>query len=168
MQVLLDQNPCDVQATTVGEAVDAAAALARDQGRMIVEISVDGVTWPETHLASPQQLGAAAEVVALTTAEPATLVRQVFSDAAEALADADTLQREAAESLQADEQIVAMDKLNEAMCATSRSRCRASGWTSSSRWSATPWRTGTRSGSPTRCCTSSPRWSRNGGVCSIV
>ncbi len=115
MRIMLDDMPCDVTATTVGEAIDAAAALAEDRGRLIVDVAVDGRRWTETELASPDRHADIAEVVRLTSARPAELVRQTFTDAAEALLDADGLQREAAELLQSDERTVSLDKLNDAI-----------------------------------------------------
>ncbi len=115
MRILLDDMPCEVEARTVGEAIDAAAALAEDRGRLIVDVTVDGRRWTETDLASPDRHADVAEVVRFTSAPPAELVRQAFADAAEALLDVDELQREAAELLQSDERTVSLDKLNDAI-----------------------------------------------------
>lgn len=111
MQILLDDVPCDLDAATVGEAVMAAAALAEGQGRLIVDVMVDGARWAE----GPSLGGGPASVVALRTAEPSVLVRDTFAQAGEALAEADALQRAAAESLQSDHGPDAMDKLGAAM-----------------------------------------------------
>ena len=112
MQILLDDVPCDVPAATVGEAIAAAAELAGRQGRLIVDVTVDGTRWTEE---DPAAEGRAASVVALRSADPPELVRQAFADAEEALADAGTLQKEAAELLQSDRVVAAMDKLGGAM-----------------------------------------------------
>lgn len=111
MQILLDQVPCELDAATVAEAVLAAAALARSQGRLIVDVSVDGTRWTE-ELSAPS---APASIVALTSAQPTVLVRETFAQAADALAEADSLQRAAAESLQSDRGLAAMDMLAGAM-----------------------------------------------------
>jgi hypothetical protein len=115
MKVLLDDMPCEVNATTVGEALDAASAVAEQRGRLIVDVSVDGTRWTESDLSSPDRTDAAAEVVQFTSAAPRELVRQTFADAADALTDADDLQRETAQLLQADHRSVSLDKLNEAI-----------------------------------------------------
>lgn len=115
MRILLDDTPCDLKAKTVGEAIDAAAEVARRLGRLIVEVRVDDTLWAEGKLSSPKQLEASAEVVRLTSAEPRQLVDEAFTDAAEALADADELQQEAARLIQSDQYTVSMDKLNEAL-----------------------------------------------------
>jgi hypothetical protein len=115
MKVLLDDMPCEVNAATVGEALDAASAVAEQRGRLIVDVSVDGTRWTESDLSSADRTSAAAEVVHFTSAAPRELVRQTFADAADALTDADELQRETARLLQADHRTVSLDKLNEAI-----------------------------------------------------
>ncbi len=115
MQVLLDDIECDVKARTVGEAIDAVAVLARNRGRLVVDVFVDGARWNEQRIASPERQTAVADVVRLISAEPAELVCQTLADAAEALADADDLQQEAARLLQSDEHTISMDKLNQAI-----------------------------------------------------
>ncbi len=115
MRILLDDTPCDLEAKTVGEAIDAAAEVARRLGRLIVEVTVDDTLWAEVELSSPKRLEASAEVVRLTSAEPRQLVNEAFTDAAEALADADELQQEAARLVQSDQYTVSMDKLNDAL-----------------------------------------------------
>ena len=115
MRILLDDTPCDLKAKTVGEAIDAAAEVARRRGRLIIEVTVDDTLWAEVELSSPKHLQASAEVVRLTSAEPRRLVNEAFTDAADALADADELQKEAARLVQSDQYTVSMDKLNEAL-----------------------------------------------------
>lgn len=115
MQVLLDENVCDVAADTVEEAITACADLVEAQGRMIVDVHVDGTRWSEEQLDSPERQTTTAQVVELTSADPAQLVLQTFEDAAEALTNADELQHEAAELLQSDQRTICMDKMGEAL-----------------------------------------------------
>ncbi len=115
MQVLLDDIPCNVQARTVGEAIEGGADLARDRGRLIVDVTVDGSNLSEADLASAQHQSRTAQVVRLTSADPVELVRQTLGDACEALTEAAELQREAAQLLQSDQHTVSMDKLTEAI-----------------------------------------------------
>ena len=76
MRITLDGNPCDCpQATTVGEAVESACQTAHQQGRIVVQVDVDGRTLDAAELADPQTNGATAESVALTSLEP----RQVLA-----------------------------------------------------------------------------------------
>ena len=115
MQILIDDLPCEVDARTVGEAIEGAAGLARDRGRLIVDVIVDGTRWSEADLASDEQHTKTADVIKFISAEPVELVRHTFADAADALSEAADLQREAAELLQSGEGTVSMDKLGEAV-----------------------------------------------------
>jgi hypothetical protein len=115
MQILIDDLPCELNANTVGEAIDGASDLARDRGRLIVDVTVDGAKWTQADLASTQKHAQTAHVVRFSSAEPVELVRDTFADAIDALTDADDLQREAAELLQSNKGTVAMDKLGEAI-----------------------------------------------------
>jgi hypothetical protein len=115
MQILLDDIPCHVQAQTVGEAIEGGAEVARDRGRLIVDVTVDGSHLSEADLTSSQQQTRTARIVRLVSADPVELVRETLNDAHDALAEVDGLQREAAELLQSDERTVAMDKLGEAI-----------------------------------------------------
>ena len=115
MQILLDSDPCEMKAQTVGEAIAAAATLAQTQGRLIIDVIVDGLRWSEQQLDSAEQNDTTAETIEFITAEPKELVLQTFEDAADALSDADALQKEAAELLQSDQSIICMDKLAEAL-----------------------------------------------------
>lgn len=115
MQILLDENVCDVAADTVEEAIAVCADLVEAQGRMIVDVQVDGARWSEEELASTENQSTTAQVVELTSADPAQLVLQTFQDAAEALTDADELQQEAAQLLQSDQRTICMDKMGEAL-----------------------------------------------------
>ncbi len=115
MRVMLDEQVCDIQASTIGDALSAVAATAEIQGRVVVEVTVDGVKWTHEQLASEEMLAGSAEEVSLISAELSDLVHQTLTDASEALLEADAYQREAAESLQSDQRADAMAKLGEAL-----------------------------------------------------
>jgi hypothetical protein len=111
MRITLDEHLCNVHADSVEQAIAAAAELAEKNGRMIIEVMVDGKTLTEL---GEQELPVTANEVQLTSADPVELVCQTFVDAGEALRDADRLQQSAAELIQADRIPAAMDKLGEA------------------------------------------------------
>lgn len=115
MQILIDEVPCNMDAGTVGEAIKSASDLARDRGRLIVDVTVDGSRLTEADLTSSRRHDEAAEIIRFTSADPVEMVTHAFEDAQDALAEADELQREAAELLQSGQHTVAMDKLNEAV-----------------------------------------------------
>lgn len=113
MRVLVDDNPCDVAATSVGEAIAVGAAIAENRGRLIVEVVVDGEAWSGERLGSDD--GAGADEVRLTTADPIELVAQTFEDASTALMQADRLQQSAADLVRGDDLPAAMAQLGEAV-----------------------------------------------------
>ena len=53
MRIYLDDFETSLCATDIAGALRAAAELVEQSGRMIVEVSVDGVAWGEEDLASP-------------------------------------------------------------------------------------------------------------------
>ncbi len=115
MQILLDDQTCDLSARTVGEAIDAGAGLAQARGRLVVEVHVDGTPWNREMLSSPDRFTASADEVRLVTADRRGLVTQALQQAAAELARADALQREAAELIQEGHHPESMDKLGEAL-----------------------------------------------------
>lgn len=115
MQVYLDERRCEVCAESVGEAIAAAAEIVHKDGRMIVEVSVDGEQWTERELNSPEHVHSLVGDIRLITADPTELVCTTFAEAADALNDADELHREAAELIQADQNRKAMEKLCDAL-----------------------------------------------------
>ena len=115
MRVFLDQQPCDIEAETVADAIAGAADRARAQGRVVTDVTVDGCSWSEENIASARQRQIVAEEVCLSTAEPAQLVGETFDDAIVALDQANAAQQEAADLLESGRQNEAMEKLTEAL-----------------------------------------------------
>jgi len=114
MRVLLDQSDCQIPADTVGQAIDAASLLARQRGRLVVEVLVDGKSWTPQEFDDQSARHASALEVRLNTAEPAPLIAQTFADASHALQEADQWQHQAAQNLQAGKTREAMNHLMEA------------------------------------------------------
>src|SRR5437667_1053312 len=112
MRVTLDQRMCDVKAESVEDAIAAAANLAQQRGRMIVEVLVDGELWTGD-CAALAAVSTVASDIQLTSADPIALVCETFDQASAALREADSLQQAAAELLQADRAPEAMEKLNQ-------------------------------------------------------
>lgn len=115
MRVLLDDRECQKPGQTLAEAIAEAAGVAESQGRVIVEVQVDGAVCTGAQLESLHEPGADAREVRLVSAERRGTLRAVFRDAGEALLEADEHQREAAELIQADQGTQAMEKLGEAL-----------------------------------------------------
>lgn len=115
MRIVLDDKPCSLPAGSVADAIDAAAALADQAGRVIVDVFVDGDRWSGEQLGGARASAIVATEVRLVSADPHELVRQTLLDASAALQDADDLQRSAAEQIQSGDLAGAMPRLGEAI-----------------------------------------------------
>ena len=115
MRIWLDEDPCEVDARTVGQAIDAAAAIADGKGRLIVEVVVDDTPWSAGDLDIEGRLDQVAKEVRMMSADPGTLVIEAFRDTAAVLTEADSLQQEAARQIQADHRTEAMESLARAV-----------------------------------------------------
>ncbi|MCP3903990.1 MAG: hypothetical protein GY715_10185 [Planctomycetes bacterium] len=115
MRVQLDDTPHATGADTIGQAIDEAAALARHEGRLVVEVIVDGSSWTPLQLENRELRGGTADEIRFISASVAELVRETMAEASSMLADADTHQRTAAEHLQADQRQQAMEHLGTAL-----------------------------------------------------
>lgn len=116
MRILLDGKPLEnVTAESVKEAIDVAANITRERGRMIVEVIVDGKKLNEEQIEDELAGSSPAEEVQFNSADSRKLVSSAFQDSIDALAEADNFQREAAELIQADRTPEAMEKLNHAI-----------------------------------------------------
>ncbi len=111
MKVLLDQNPCDIEASNVGQAVAAAVGIAEQSGRLVVEVLVDGTALSEDELQETPRLEADATEVQILTTTMHALLRETFLEASEALDEAANSQRRAAELLQAGDSPAGMNEL---------------------------------------------------------
>jgi len=100
MRILLDENPCEIPAGTVGEAIAIAAEAAEKAGRLVVEVRVDGAMLTDEELQTASRLQDAAEEVHMLTTTMETLLRDTFLQAAETLAAAEREQKIAAEAMQ--------------------------------------------------------------------
>jgi hypothetical protein len=114
MRILLDGDPIEGSpATSVVDAIETAAARADANGRLIVEIRVDGVEVSDRLPAADESHDA--DEVCLVSADRRELVAEVCRDAAEALKEADRLQQDAAAHVQADRADEGMGDLSRAL-----------------------------------------------------
>lgn len=100
MRIVLDESETHLTAESVVDAVQQAATLAGERGRMIVEIEVDGIRWSEEDLSAPDAMARKAGELRLQTAHPAELLEEMFAGASEAVREVDAIHREAAKFLQ--------------------------------------------------------------------
>lgn len=115
MRILLDDQETGLQAKTVREALEAAAAEAGRTGRMIIEVAVDGMTWAEEDIVSAEHSGREAGEIRCATAHPAELLRDTLAHAAEAVLNAEEIQRSSAKLMQGDRAREGFNKLLEAL-----------------------------------------------------
>lgn len=116
MRILLDGHPLEnITAESVKEAIDVAANVTRESGRMIVEVIVDGQKWNDEQIQVELEGSSIADEVRFNSADTRQLVSSAFQDSIDALAEADNYQRAAAELIQADKTPEAMEKLNDAL-----------------------------------------------------
>lgn len=115
MRILLDESETSLAAETVGDALQKAAALAGERGRMIVEVEVDGIRWSEEDLSTPETARRGAGELKLLTAHPAELLRETFEQSADAVVEVEEIQREAAKHLQAGRTKEGLNQLLEAL-----------------------------------------------------
>lgn len=115
MRVLLDREPCDVSASSIGEAIAKGVERAEAAGRLVVEVYVDGSRLDEAALTDAARLGEAAGEVAMLSAEPVEMVERALADAIAQLPEIDRAQRAAAEAIQADRSSAGMEALGAAI-----------------------------------------------------
>jgi len=113
VKVYLDDETLTTEGETLGAALRAGVARARERGRLVVEINADGAAIPEEHLADPPGFEPYAEELRLISVEPGLLVRSTLLDAADALENVRERQRRAGELIQTGETEAAMTELTE-------------------------------------------------------
>lgn len=117
MRIYLDDAACEqIHADSVAQAVNAAATIAKQRGRTIVDVIVDGRKWDADRIDSAEANAKnAAKEVRLASTDPLMLVCEAFADAADVLGEIDRLQQTAAEMLQGDKGPQAMERLGQAL-----------------------------------------------------
>lgn len=115
MRITLDEQPCDLTVNSVGEAIAAAADIAESNGRLVVEIYVDGEKLNDEALGEQQRMSKAADEVRMISVEPRQMVRQTLLDAVELLETIGSTQRTAAELLQQADESSGFELLGEAL-----------------------------------------------------
>lgn len=104
MRILLDGSQCDdLNATTIGEAIEGAYERARQLGRIVVQVDVNERTLDAEELGDPRVIGTVADEVALTSLEPAGVLLSSLELGMQALTAANEQFAEAARSIQAGE-----------------------------------------------------------------
>lgn len=111
MQAFLDGKPLNLIATSFGDAVNEANAIADEMHQIIYEARADGTVVSDEHLEDSSLAGLQPQRVEFVSVSRRQLVATTFKSAADVLADARATQLAAAEQLQLGEQEKAFEVL---------------------------------------------------------
>ncbi|MHC4989414.1 MAG: hypothetical protein ACYTGC_00395, partial [Planctomycetota bacterium] len=115
MHVLIDGQRSELQADTVSAVLSAAADAAKQRGRIIVEVEVDGELTTGAALDAIFDGQTRAEEIRLSTADLTEQVRRALSAAQTELSSVDELQCQAAELIEGGQTAAAFQRLGEAL-----------------------------------------------------
>ncbi|OAB60552.1 hypothetical protein AY599_25175 [Leptolyngbya valderiana BDU 20041] len=111
MKAILDGQDLAIDRPTLAAALEAGAAAARDQGRIVIEVMVDGQPVEGEQLGEPSDEPLEAQVLEMTSTDPASLVRVTLFDAADAMESAKDEHAACAEMIHRGEMSEAMGAL---------------------------------------------------------
>jgi len=108
-------QPTEGDLSHLGGVLAAAKQHLEPEGRVVVEVALDGKTLDAQDLERQDELTLAGKEVRLYTAEPRTLATETLEQVRAALTHAGDLQEEAADLIQQDEGQQALEKVGEAV-----------------------------------------------------
>lgn len=114
MDLYLDSEPFESDATTLGELLDAAKDAAPDH-RVVVEIRLDGRTLAASDLDAMHDRALDAEEVQFITADPRELAVATLTQVRAALDEAVAAQQNAADLLRSDDATQAMEQVKDVL-----------------------------------------------------
>jgi hypothetical protein len=115
MPIHLDEQPADLEGTTLGEALEAAQQRLAEAGRIVVEVSVDGQTLDGETIERRADEAVEEKDIQLTSAAPGEVASEALSAVRTQLGEARVLQAEAADLLQRDQPGEALNKVSAAI-----------------------------------------------------
>lgn len=110
MRIYLDDQLIDDAGTTLGKALETAAAKAGD--RLLIGLTADGAPVSDQHLADPPLTEPFAAELRFTSADPVSLVRVTLLEAADSLEASKEKQAAIAQQIQLGELSRAMPELS--------------------------------------------------------
>lgn len=111
MTVYIDEQRVELAGDRLAEVLAAASERLEPQGRLIVEVAVDGQALVGEQLDEHGQMAVEGREIRLRSVEPVELVVAALTDSRAGLGEARELQMQAAELLQQDEAESAMRKV---------------------------------------------------------
>jgi hypothetical protein len=115
MPVLIDDLPVDIDTGPLGDVLLAAQQRIEPQGRIIVEVLLDGEPLIGDALVERQDEHLGDSILSLLTADPRELVIDTLGEIHRQLQAAGEYQTEAAGCLQRDDEQAALERIGEAM-----------------------------------------------------
>lgn len=115
MAIYLDDQAADLAGTTLSDVFEAARSRLDPEGRLVIEVQLDGETLSPDALDDAMDQTVAGREVSLYTAEAADLATAALEQIEAALEDAKLKQEQAGELLQQDRAGEAMTILGEAV-----------------------------------------------------
>ena len=115
MRILLDNEPCPLTADNLGEVLHAANDIAQGQGRLVVEVLVDGIALSDTQLLEEERLQASATEIHLRTCTAMDILCETFQNASMAVLESEQVQEQAAKLIQAGNHLEGMKTLSMAL-----------------------------------------------------
>ena len=111
MRIVIDEAPLESSADNAGSALVQIANTVERQGRIVVEVWMDGERLDEAGLAAIETNPVVPREIKVSTTTVRDLLADVFRNALEAMQEIESGQREAATMLQAGRRPEAMDEL---------------------------------------------------------
>lgn len=115
MEVLIDDHPRSVTATTVGGVLEEVRGPLDDTGRLVIEVVADGATWSQARILSGEAGTSTCDRLELTTADRAALVTDTLVAAGAALDEIRAIQKRAATLVDEGRLDAAMREISEAV-----------------------------------------------------
>jgi len=115
MAIFLDDEPVQLSGDNLGELIVSATRQLADEGRVVVEVMLDGNVLNAEELGKSQHEAMTDSEVRLTSADPSALAVATLCQVRDQLPLASSLHEQAAESLQQDNPADALKLLAEAI-----------------------------------------------------
>ena len=114
MKIYMDDQLQDLDAATVGGAIDEVSDIAARNGRMVVELTINGENMSGEMLeAILDRIGVDGDELRMVTADPCELAVDVLGQIRGTISEIMGLQQEAADLLQQDDTSAAFEKLGQ-------------------------------------------------------
>ena len=112
MQLTLDQQPVEVEANQLGQMLAAMQSHVQEQGRIIIEVIVDGESIVGDEIQKRQNQTVEGKSIALISAKPDELAIQTLTEVEARLAQTLEIQQQASQWLQENRELEALQHVS--------------------------------------------------------